>query len=275
MKNAAGILITLVLLSGLTACQARSKLGVEIPVRIMAMGDSITEGACDTEQNCAITDSVMTPLPGNYTPACNWSLNATMQNLVGYRAFLREKLADSGVKAVNVGSVSVVEGLAHEGHSGWTTADIDFCVQNSDWMDNSKPDMILLHTGSNDILYSIPVDTAVENLSKLLEHIYAKLPKTTYVIVAQIIMVNSEYKGDAFSSLPTLANDLIAEYNTQIPVLVEQFRKQGKNVSYLDMSPVVQSNDDLFDDFHPIPATYQKMSELWYGKIVEVLNIGD
>jgi len=248
------------------------KLGIDIPVRIMPMGDSITEGVCDSAENCNA--------PGMYTPisgdgyglnACSWNLNQVNPKVVSYRASLREKLLDIGLKFTYVGSISVTEGLAHEGHSAFTISDLDFCVQNAGWLQEAQPNMILLHIGTNDAGWDHTPDKIAADLSQLLEHIYDQLPETTYVIVAQVIPLNSELR-EGFVKLSTLGNELLAQYNAKIPAVVDQFHKEGKNVFYVDMWGAVQSDSDLYDGVHPIPAALERMADIWFNKIVEILT---
>lgn len=158
------------------------------PLRIMPMGDSITEGLCDSTATCR-TPEIKTPTGGYGVSVCSWSLNTVNQASVGYRASLRDKLASAGIDATFVGSVSVVEGLSHEGHSGWTIGDLDYCVQNANWLEGAKPDVILLHIGTNDMGWAHEPDRMITDLRTLLQHIYAHLPKSTHVIVAQVIPV--------------------------------------------------------------------------------------
>jgi len=238
------------------------------------MGDGLTEGVCDSAKNCNAPE--FESPTGGFGPAiglaaCSWSLNKYNQEEVGYRAFLRDKLVAKGIKMVYVGSVSVVEGLAYEGHSLFTINDVDYCVQNADWLQKAQPHIILLHIGTNDVGWGHAPDKIAADLRKLLEHIYNQLPKTTYVVVAQIIPMWSQAQ-EVWVKLPTLANNIIDPYNAKIPGVVDQFRAEGKNVLYVDMSGVIRSDSDLYDGITPIPAAYERMADVWFNKIVEILT---
>jgi lysophospholipase L1-like esterase len=270
MKSTGRGFIAIIFLLGFSACQAKPKLGIDIPVRIMPMGDSITEGMCDSAENCH-AEQIQSPTSGQGVDACGWSVNPLNPNETSYRAFLRDKLLSNKIQMTYVGSVTVSENLAHEGHAGWTVDDLDFCVQNSDWLDTAQPDMILLHIGTNDLAWSMTPGSTDSDLVMLIEHIYARLPNTTYLLIAQILPINSQTNSNL--PIPTLANDLIAKYNAQIPNIVDHYQEKGYNVFSVDMAGVIQSDADLYDGVHPTPAAFQRMADAWYARIVEVLKI--
>lgn len=265
-------LTSAVLLFLLIACQQQPKLGIDTPVRIMPLGDSITEGLCDSQANCNIPEIKRPTDRLGDAMACNWSLNSVNPKASGYRAFLSEKLLAEGYQFAYVGSVSVVEGMTHEGHSGWTINDLDYCIQNADWLQDANPDIILLHIGTNDIIWAREPDMVATDLSVLLKHIYEILPKKTYVIVAQIISAKSKSR-QGYVPLPAEANELIADYNAKIPGVVDQFNKEGMNVSYVDMGSVINSDADLdYLGLHPNATASERMAVVWFDKIKEILT---
>ncbi|WP_277212388.1 RICIN domain-containing protein [Isoptericola croceus] len=123
-------------------------------VRVMPLGDSITEG---------------TQTPG------------------GYRIGLWQRLANAGHTVDFVGSQS--NGPAslgdrdHEGHPGWRIDQIDANIVN--WLNTSQPDTVLLHIGTNDMLKDGEA-TAPDRLSTLIDRITTTAPNAE-VFVAQII----------------------------------------------------------------------------------------
>jgi lysophospholipase L1-like esterase len=259
--------IMLVLAACTTTSTPPNRLGIDVPVRIMPMGDSITEGVCDAPENCNIPD-IKAPSDGSGIAACSWALNYDNPKALGYRAFLRDKLIAKGFKATYVGSVSVVDGLAHEGHTAWSISDLDYCVQNGDWLQKAQPQIILLHIGTNDARNSQALGKMVADLNQLLKHIYDTLPATTEIIVAQVTPARKDVQ-----SSKALLNELLAPYNAKIPGIVDELRASGKHVSYVNMSGVIQSDAD-FDDMglHPNKAASERMADVWLGKIVEVLE---
>jgi lysophospholipase L1-like esterase len=270
MRNIIRISIFFIFIVMTSACSS-TKLGVDTPLVIMPMGDTITEGLCDTAENCYMPvegDSTK----GGYLPACSFSYQQFNPNMVGYRAFLRDQLTDAGFQISYTGSISGTEGLAHEAHGDFTIADLDFCVQNAGWLENTKPDMVLIHVGTVDATFSkkTPEEMA-EELNQLIEQIYAKVPDKTNVLVAQILPVKSDMKVP-FGLSDQLVNDRIEPFNAQIPGIADKFRAEGKNVYAVDMSEAIQSDEDFYDGLHPNPVALERMAGIWKEKIVEILN---
>lgn len=112
------------------------------PVRIMPLGDSITDGD---------------DYPG------------------GYRVGLWRRLAQAGYRVDLVGTRSngppELGDRDHEGHSGWRIGDLDASVVS--YLRSHMPDVVLLHIGTNDINGNHEVDTAGARLSQLVDKIFA------------------------------------------------------------------------------------------------------
>ncbi|WFE39341.1 RICIN domain-containing protein [Micromonospora sp. WMMD998] len=124
-------------------------------VRVMPLGDSITEG---------------TQVPG------------------GSRIGLWQRLAAGGYRIDFVGSQFNGPGNLgdhdHEGHPGWRIDQIDANITG--WLNAYQPRTVLLHIGTNDILQNYNVSGAPNRLSTLIDHITATAPNAD-VFVAQII----------------------------------------------------------------------------------------
>ncbi len=144
------IVVGAALLSG-PAAAAESNGGV----RVMPLGDSITEG---------------TQVPG------------------GYRIGLWQRFTGSGHRVDLVGSqFNGPTGLGdhdHEGHPGWRIDQLDARIVT--WLRDTTPRTVLLHIGTNDILQNYNVAGAPGRLSTLIDHITATVP-TADVLVATII----------------------------------------------------------------------------------------
>ncbi|WP_432991284.1 RICIN domain-containing protein [Dactylosporangium sp. CA-233914] len=123
-------------------------------VRIMPLGDSITDGY---------------NVPG------------------GYRLNLWQRLAAGGYRADFVGSrFNGPAGLGdhdHEGHSGWRIDQIDANIVN--WLHTYAPRTILLHIGTNDMNQNYDVANAPARLSALIDKIRAN-NATVELFVAKI-----------------------------------------------------------------------------------------
>lgn len=115
-------------------------------VRVMPLGDSITDG--------------YTPYPG------------------GYRVGLWQRLAGAGHTVDFVGSAT--NGPAdlgdhdHEGHSGWRIDQLDSNI--SAWLRGSDPRTVMLLIGTNDMNQDYDIANAPARLAQLIGHIRAEKP---------------------------------------------------------------------------------------------------
>ncbi|MCO5995560.1 cellulose binding domain-containing protein [Actinoallomurus rhizosphaericola] len=158
----AAVILAAGALIGVGTARAESNGGV----RVMPLGDSITDGVT---------------LPG------------------AYRTGLWQRFTGGGYRVDFVGSLS--NGPAslgdhdHEGHSGWRIDQIDANIVN--WLHAYSPHTVLLHIGTNDVLQNYNLSGAPARLSALIDHITATVP-TAEVFVATIIpLANSGQEANA------------------------------------------------------------------------------
>ncbi|MBI2963070.1 MAG: cellulose-binding protein [Deltaproteobacteria bacterium] len=131
------------------------------PLRIMPLGDSITEGAAGS---------------------------------ASYRYWLAKDLAKAGVDFDFVGSAHGVRGGAprfgdfdadHEGHWGWTTGQV--LSRIGDWAAAGRPDVVLVHLGTNDVVGAPAAIPA--NLASIIDRLRAVNPHVV-VLVARLIPIS-------------------------------------------------------------------------------------
>ncbi|KAI4211274.1 MAG: hypothetical protein LQ351_005958 [Letrouitia transgressa] len=161
----------------------------------------------------------------------------------GFRKVLYDTLRKTN-KVSFVGSEGTAP-LKHEGHPGWVINDI---TAVSDKSLPSRPNVVLVHAGTNDILQDKDIDKAPERLGNLIDHVLGTA-KDAVVLVAQILPCS---KPGAFDKFVT--------YNVRIANMLNQKQVAGKKVLKVWM-PV--TTDDLVDAIHPNDAGYHKMAQAW------------
>jgi lysophospholipase L1-like esterase len=131
----------------------------------------------------------------------------------------------------------------HEGHSGFTLAQLDSNVAS--YLALNDPDLILIHAGINDIVTGITGAVAATRLDSLLNSIYAADP-TVRVIVAKI----APFKfGDIYDSQSH--RDELAAYNNAIPGVVRNHTAIGRRVSWVDCYTDYNTTLWFDDEIHP------------------------
>ncbi len=192
----------------------------KVTVKVMPLGDSITDGI-------------------------------TVQG--AYRTKLWKNITGNGLTVDFVGSLSggpsELGDKDHEGHSGWRIDQISNNINS--WMDKYKPQIVLLHIGTNDISQKYDLGNAPARLGELIDKICNKLPTGGKLYVASIIPIS--YAD-------------VKSYNSQIAGIVQNKANQGKPVYLVDMYSSLTTND-LGDGVHPNANGYNKMADVWFNAI--------
>ncbi|MGW5746749.1 cellulose binding domain-containing protein [Amycolatopsis sp. NPDC003861] len=174
----------------------------------------------------------------------------------GYRLDLGAKLRADGRSIDFVGSLadgpSSMPDRNHEGHPGWTIAQVDANVTG--WLTTYRPRTILLHIGTNDMYGSDPAG-APRRLSALVDRITNLVPDAD-VFVATIIPIR-------------FADQTVRTFNAAIAPDMRAKAAAGKRVHLVDMYPSV-AIADLPDGIHPNAAGYSKMATTWYNALKAV-----
>jgi len=230
-----------------------------LAVRVLALGDSMTEGFA-------------------------------IQSTGGYRARLFHKAHSAGKHIVFVGSrfdgPPKVDGVcfprAHEGHSG---KNIDFIASLIPQVLTSKPKIVLLMIGANDVLtrgntrgnldYDAALldklDKAPTRLDDLLGKLIAADPGVL-IVVAQIPPMNPlDPKTQSPVNVLVSTRDWdesVRNYNAGVDSVVRQRVIAGARVALVDMYcgfTLAMLNTD--DGTHPNDIGYEHIATVWYQAI--------
>ncbi|MEU4335236.1 cellulose binding domain-containing protein [Micromonospora lupini] len=170
----------------------------------------------------------------------------------GYRIELWQRFASGGYRIDFVGSgfngPASLGDHDHEGHSGWTIAQIDANIVN--WLRATNPRTVLLHIGTNDMYGD--TSGAPARLATLVDRITNTAPNAD-VFVATIIPKSG-------------ADTQVRGYNAAIPGIVQTRAAAGKRVHLVDMYRALTLSD-LADGVHPNATGYRKMAVAWYDAL--------
>lgn len=205
------------------------------PLRIMTLGDSITGG-----------------------PGC-------------WRALLWDRLQRTGF--TNIDFVGTLAGggcnLANwdgdnEGHGGFLATGIANQNQLPGWLSATRPDIVVMHLGTNDVWNNIPAATILAAYGTLVDQMRASNPAMK-ILVAKIIPM-------APSGCTTCPSGVTA-LNGAIPAWAA-----GKNTAQSPITVVDQFTgfdtvaDTIGDGVHPDDSGFQKMSDRWYPALTPLLG---
>ena len=194
------------------------------PLRIMPLGDSITAGV------------------GSVTRS-------------SYRIDLYRRLVAAGMNVDFVGSQHDGQGGDddHEGHPGWAITRLSTHVDG--WLARYRPDVVLLHVGTNDMATDGGARRAPMRLNALISRIRADRPEAQ-IFVSLIVGAKTDAEQRR-----------IEAFNAAVPGVVAA---NGPHVHLVDQSTV--NGLDIRDNLHPNDFGYATMAYNFYEAIGEVFS---
>jgi lysophospholipase L1-like esterase len=239
----------LLVLAGFT-CNAFSDA-----VRIMPLGDSITEGS-----SSGVVDRDA------------WT---------SYRKDLHDLLAAGRYSTDFVGSLSngtAVPGFTdvqHEGHGGWQAAGVANSIlpNLNGFLTANPPDVVLLHIGTNDISSGQSPAGIRDEINLILNGIDAyeqSAGRPVWVVLALIV---NRATGCTYRAQTTQLNDLL-----DAMAIVRQ--NSGDKIVIVDMENSITDYDriddgtidgEMFDCLHPFATGYDRMADAWYLGLLDIL----
>lgn len=178
----------------------------------------------------------------------------------GYRERLLTDLQGAGFTVDYVGTQKsgTMSDKDNQGFPGYTINQIRGVVAGGLAF---KPNVVLLHAGTNDLNRgnpsSEPDSQAPTRLGALLDDVLKAVPNAV-VLVAKIIPA----KNAGLTAT-------IKTFNNALPAMVAQRVSKGFNVSVVDMS-VLNTNSELSDNLHPSVSGYARMGDIWFAGIKAV-----
>ncbi|MEU4770156.1 ricin-type beta-trefoil lectin domain protein [Actinosynnema sp. NPDC023794] len=205
------------------------------PTRIMALGDSITG-----------------------SPGC-------------WRALLWQHLRNTGYTDIDfVGTLPAPGcGFAYdgenEGHGGFLATRIADQNQLPGWLSATRPDVVLMHLGTNDVWSNIPASTILSAYTKLLGQMRASNPSMK-VLVAKILPMNPSNCSACYQRVVTL--------NNAIPGWATANSTSQSPITVVDQWSGFSTSSDTSDGVHPNDSGIRKMEARWYPALAAALTPG-
>ncbi|MEV5437629.1 GDSL-type esterase/lipase family protein [Streptomyces sp. NPDC052682] len=203
------------------------------PVRIMPLGDSITG-----------------------SPGC-------------WRALLWNRLLNAGYRAVDfVGTLSHQGcGQPHdgdnEGHGGERVTDVADQNLLPARLAATRPDIVVMHFGTNDVWSALPPDRILAAYTKLVGQMRQSNPDMR-ILVAQLIPMNPD-------NCPGCAQRVV-DFNALIPGWAGATSTSRSPVTVVDQWTGFDTATDTYDGVHPSAAGNEKIAARWYPALTALLD---
>ena len=183
-----------------------------------------------------------------------------------YRRPLWQKLQAGGYSVDFVGSLSTNNGgpnptpdfdLDHEGHWGWRADQL--VVNARTWAAAARPDVVLIHAGSNDIDQGQTIASTRDDLSSLIDQLRLGQPTLT-VLLAQLIPTTNLTNNSNYTTL-----------NALLPALAQLKTTAQSPVIIVDQNTGFNAATETTDGVHPNAAGEEKMATRWYAALQALL----
>lgn len=244
-------------------CWYFTKVGEKEPVKLMLIGDSITNGE---------------------------NVDVPKEERQGCRKLLSEKLAeDPARRFVFVGSLKSGNGTAedaalyrHEGHSGWLAVDIykrpefpGLIDHAAGWLAKYTPDVVLCQVGTNDCAFAAGPSVSEEapyteqSLAALKERWNRFLDELCTHCDGQFVIatVPPTTRTKCFS-------DWIDAMNREIPLAVRRWQEKGRTLVFANTNEAIAASTPekglSSDRVHLSRKGYAAMAEIYYRKLLEL-----
>ncbi len=171
----------------------------------------------------------------------------------GYRARLRERLTREAKISIDfVGSQRSgrLRDDDHEGHPGWRIDQI--AARAGGWLETYRPEVVVVHLGTNDMIQNHDVATAPERLAALCDRILAVRPGIRI------------YVSSLVASSDPVVDARIDAFNARLPELLAGRR----GVVFVDQHAAMDRRE-LTDNVHPTDAGYRAIADAWYAAMTD------
>ena len=202
------------------------------PVRIMPLGDSITQG---------YTESYRRPLWLALRKA-GWDVDFVGSMSQGYAGGVESNDYDSD----------------HEGHWGWFADEV--LERIDEWSAEAEPQIVLMHLGTNDVGSGQDISETTDEIRQIVKRLRAHNPHV-HVLLAAIIPVAHE-----------MAQERIRRFNLQLAALAEELDTASSRIVLVDHFTGFDARQDTYDGIHPNDGGNNKMSNKWLGALEPLLQ---
>ena len=224
-----GSLLSIPVLAG----RADELFSAEAVVRIMPLGDSITG-----------------------SPGC-------------WRAYLWQSLQTRGLHTDFVGSLQAQQcaqqhDADNEGHGGFLVNDVAKNGTLNGWLAAAKPDVVLMHFGTNDVWSHKDPQDILAAYTTLVGQMRAQNPRIK-VLVAQLLPLEPKDCHDCA--------DAVIRFNRAVPRWAKGLTRPGSPIVVVDQWTGIDVAEDTYDGAHPSDAGNRKIAEKWEAALLPLWAI--
>ncbi|MFI9589035.1 cellulose binding domain-containing protein [Nonomuraea sp. NPDC052265] len=142
---------------------------------------------------------------------------------------------------------------------------MDTCAgsASSGWLAATRPDIVVMHLGTNDVWSNIAAATILGAFTTLVNQMRASNPAMK-ILVARIIPMNPP-------TCPDCAQRVVA-FDNAIPAWAAATTTAQSPITVVDLWTGFSTSTDTYDGVHPNASGDQKMSDAWYPALTAALS---
>ena len=176
----------------------------------------------------------------------------------GFRDAVRAQLVAAGRRVDLVGSQRAPsDDPEHEGHEGLRTDEL--AADATGWVSAASPDVVMVLSGTNDLMQSTPPATVATRLRTLLDAVWAGAPE------ARVVVASPPPQHRGYDPAPW------AEYARSVGAIAAEYEAAGKPVEHVDLSASL-TEAETSDGVHPTEAGAAKIAALWVPAVSAALD---
>lgn len=185
-----------------------------------------------------------------------------------WRAILWNDLASYGYRNLDFVGTLQAQHCAqqhdanNEGHGGYLATQIANNNLLPAWLQNTNPDLVLMHLGTNDVWNNISTQNILAAYTKLITQMRTRNPRIT-VLVAKILPMNPGNCG-------ACAQRAI-ELNNAIPNWASGLSSTQSPIKVVDQWSGFNTAIDTSDGVHPNDSGNYKIARNWFNALTSVL----
>ncbi len=207
-------------------------LAEQTPLRIMPLGDSITQGH---------RDSYRRPL---------W--------LALKRAGIKVDFVGSMTRGYGADSEAADFDRDHEGHWGWRA---DHVLAHIDaWVARANPDVVLMHLGTNDVGVGQDIDDTTQEIARIIQRLRHH-NHGVHILLAAIIPFDHER-----------VTQRIKQFNQSLSGLAATMDTPASRVVLVDQFTGFDAEQDTYDGTHPNDSGNIKIADNWFAAIQALIK---
>jgi acetylxylan esterase len=151
----------------------------------------------------------------------------------------------------------------NEGHGGFLATNILRDNQLPGWLSAARPDVVMMHLGTNDVWNAVPTATLLTTFGGLVDQMRASNPSMR-VLVAKIIPMNPSGCPDC--------GQRVVDLNAALPAWAATKSTTASPVTVVDQWTGFSTSADTGDGVHPNATGNQKMADRWYPALTSAVG---